>query len=205
MRILAAADFHGKGHRYESFFAGAAAMQPDIAVLAGDVNSNPALYSLLDNLDVPALVVHGNMDSMTIGARIADTDRAIFLHNRVHEQDGLSFIGLGGASPQTDRVTPVGGTETLKLDAVACDVLVTHLPPKGVKDAAMLGRHIGSDWVRAFIMERHPRIVICGHVHEDRGHAWLNDTLVVNCTVGKDGAYSVIDVGSKVAVRHEKL
>ncbi len=203
MRILAAADFHGKENRYDAFQAGARAEAPDIAVLAGDVNDSQSLFSLLNALDMPAVVIHGNMDSIGIGERIAGIAGVVFLHHRIIEHDGFSFVGIGGGSPRGEAVTPVDNGETRPLDEIPCDILVSHVPPRGVKDAAMLGRHIGSDWVRSFVTERQPRAVICGHVHEDRGHAWLHDTLVVNCTIGKGGAYTVIDVGSEISVRHE--
>lgn len=203
MRILAAADFHGKEHRYDAFLTGARTEAPDIVVLAGDVNSSQSLFSLLDSLDTSSLVIHGNMDSIAIGERVNSVGDAIFLHNRVTDYGGLSFIGVGGGSPQPEEVTPVEGGEARPVDEMSCDILVSHVPPKGVKDAAMLGRHIGSDWVRSYVVEQQPRAVICGHVHEDRGHAWLNDTLVVNCTIGKGGAYTVIDVDSEISVRHE--
>ncbi|MBS3772928.1 MAG: metallophosphoesterase family protein [Candidatus Thermoplasmatota archaeon] len=203
MRILAAADFHGKAHRYQSFQAGIPAEQPDVAVLAGDVNGSPSFFSLLETLDVPTLVVHGNMDSLAVGERIHAIDSAIFLHNQVYCHDGFAFVGVGGASPKTVEVTPVDDITPQQLDETACDVLVTHVPPKGVKDAAMLGRHIGSDWVRQFIEKRQPRVALCGHVHEDRGHAWLNEAMVVNCTIGKGGAYTVIDLDHDISVRHE--
>ncbi len=201
MRILAAADFHGKPFRYQAVREAAAEVQPDIAVLAGDVNGSADLFRLLNKLDLPTLVVHGNMDSISIREPITDTG-AIFLHNHAYIHDDVSFIGIGGASPQTDVVTMHGSNEQQRLDKTTCDILVTHVPPKGVKDAAMLGRHIGSDWVRTFVMEREPRLVICGHVHEDRGHAWLNRTMVVNCTIGKGGACSIIDINRDVSVRH---
>ncbi|MFO8132604.1 MAG: metallophosphoesterase family protein [Thermoplasmatota archaeon] len=203
MRILAAADFHGEASRYQSFQTGIPAEQPDVAVLAGDVNSNPSLFTLLESLDMPTLVVHGNMDSPAIGERIHGIGSAIFLHNQAYRYNGFSFVAVGGGSPQATDITPVDGTTPIKLDETACDVLVTHVPPKGVKDVAMLGRHIGSDWVRQFIEQRQPRVAICGHVHEDRGHAWLKDTLVVNCTIGKGGVYTVIDLDGEVTVRHE--
>ena len=201
MRILAAADFHGKTGRYDAFLDGAAYVQPDIAVLAGDINTSSSLFSLLSSLDIPALVIHGNMDSIAIGDPVAETG-AIFLHNQAYHQDGLFFIGIGGSAPRTEMITVYESNELQRLDETACDILITHVPPKGVKDAAMLGRHIGSDWVRQFIEDRQPRVAICGHVHEDRGHAWLNNTMVVNCTVGKGGAYSVIEVESEISVQH---
>ncbi len=203
MRILAAADFHGKEHRYEAFRAGVTADTPDIAVLAGDVNDSQSFFSLLSSLDIPALIIHGNMDSVGIADRITGIDNAVFLHNRATEYNGVSFVGIGGGSPEGGMVTPVNGGDTRPIDEVSCDVLVSHVPPRGVKDAAMLGRRIGSPWIRSFIVERQPRVVLCGHVHEDRGHAWLNDTMVVNCTIGKGGAYSVVDISGEISVRHE--
>jgi len=57
------------------------------------------------------------------------------------------------------------------------DILVTHVPPYGILDTVGYtgmptgwgGRHAGSRTILEYIMERHPRYVLCGHIHEGEG------------------------------------
>ncbi len=84
-----------------------------------------------------------------------------------------------------------------------CDVLVAHIPPRGTLDVAPNGEHIGSRKVRDAIEQLHPRVVICGHVHETPGIERTGDTLVVNCSTGAGKAQgALIEIeGEKVSAR----
>ena len=44
------------------------------------------------------------------------------------------------------------------------------------------GMHCGSMAVYDFIMNRQPKLVVCGHIHEGYGLAMLGNTLVVNAS-----------------------
>ncbi len=59
-----------------------------------------------------------------------------------------------------------------------------HEPPLGTLDLIPSGRHIGSRRVLDLITRLRSRVVTCGHVHESPGIERVNDTLVVNCTMG---------------------
>lgn len=78
----------------------------------------------------------------------------------------------------------------------SADIVVSHCPPHGILDKAgrlidaatmTFGneRHIGSPGLWEYIERFNPRLVVCGHCHESRGHARVNGyddhaTLVVN-------------------------
>jgi hypothetical protein len=66
----------------------------------------------------------------------------------------------------------------------ACDVLVTHEPPRGTLDVAFNGQHAGSERVRDMVMRFRPRVHTFGHIHESPGIVRLGGTLAVNCTMG---------------------
>jgi Icc-related predicted phosphoesterase len=71
-----------------------------------------------------------------------------------------------------------------------CDVLVSHCPPYGYLDNAgmelnqwglWVETHIGSKELLAYIERHKPKLVICGHVHEDGGkECMIGTTRVVN-------------------------
>ncbi|HDS59466.1 MAG TPA: hypothetical protein ENN54_04150 [Thermoplasmatales archaeon] len=198
MLIQAAADFHGKQQRYAAFREEAERHGPDVAVLAGDVDDSPHFYRLLEQLTLPVLVVHGNMDHPDIRKRVEEKG-GFFLHGRVHTLGGLRFAGLGGGKPSSE-ITEEGQPQEEKKVADV-DVLVTHVPPRGSLDKTMLGMHIGSPWVRRLVEQKKPRLVICGHVHEHPGHTTTGETVVVNCSVGRTGRCTLIDMDEKIQVR----
>ncbi len=192
MIIQAAADFHGKESRYRAFFEGLKDNNPDVAVLAGDIDSNPSFFEFLRKAEIPVLVVHGNMDSINLKQEIEKFDNAIFLHEKVYGIGGINFVGAGGGNPMVKEVYSAVDGRWIPIRDAEIDVLVTHVPPKGVMDRMALGFHIGSKWVKEIVEENKPRLVLCGHVHEDPGYATLGKTVVVNCSIGRKGKYTLI-------------
>ncbi len=65
------------------------------------------------------------------------------------------------------------------------DILLTHSPPYGLRDVTQGGEHMGSRALLGAVQRRHPRLVVCGHVHESRGATGIGTfkqwTVVANC------------------------
>lgn len=63
------------------------------------------------------------------------------------------------------------------------DVVISHAPPKGIRD----GREVGESWgVGAWVNYLHgasPKVWICGHVHESYGVEKVADTVVYNVSM----------------------
>lgn len=117
---------------------------------------------LLRSLPMPVLAVAGNMD----GARV------------LHE---IALRGgLAGPKPITISGTRFGGPNVQE----ACDVLVTHEPPRGTLDVAFNGQHAGSEHVLDMVTRFRPKVHTFGHIHESPGIVPLGATLAVNCTMG---------------------
>ena len=74
---------------------------------------------------------------------------------------------------------------------------ITHSPPWGCRDRASgplrlspvklpweeVAQHRGSRALRHAIELKRPRVVVCGHVHEDRGQWRVGDSLLFNATI----------------------
>ena len=73
-------------------------------------------------------------------------------------------------------------------------VLVTHPPPRGKRDEVLRLFSAGSKRVERIISALQPALAICGHIHEGSGTAFIEDTLVVNCSMGKKGAGALIEI-----------
>ena len=79
-----------------------------------------------------------------------------------------------------------------------CDVLLTHSPPKFLLDKCYNGENAGSTTLRHAVEQSlaPPQLWICGHVHEARGHAYLESavgapkTLVLNAANANVGRAS---------------
>jgi Icc-related predicted phosphoesterase len=109
------------------------------------------------------------------------------LHGEGTEIDGVAFFGLGGGVPVTPWDWSFDLTEEeAAAKLAACPeggVLVSHSPPKGHVDGP---RHLGSQAVLDAIEEKHPRLVVCGHIHESGGdESRIGDSRVLNA--GPDG------------------
>ncbi len=179
MRILACADLHGRAERIARVRALVAEHRPDVVLLPGDLThagQGEEALSLLRTLSVPVLAIPGNMDGPRAAAEILT--RGLLL--------GVESVIIQGVS--------FGGPQV----SATCDVLVTHEPPHGTLDVAGTGQHIGSRVVRDLVMRLRPRLLTCGHVHESPGVEQIDDTVVVNCTMG-DGrtAGALIDLTDK--------
>ena len=60
--------------------------------------------------------------------------------------------------------------------------------------------HGGSKELRTAIDKYKPRLVLSGHVHEDPGYAKFEETVVVNCSMGKRGSGALIEINGKISV-----
>ena len=72
------------------------------------------------------------------------------------------------------------------------DVLLTHGPPWGVGDRSSRNQHVGCKAQREYILEKKPRLVVCGHIHPGYGVHILGNTTVVNASV-VNAKYQVVN------------
>ncbi|HEY9844218.1 MAG TPA: hypothetical protein V6D23_27355, partial [Candidatus Obscuribacterales bacterium] len=61
------------------------------------------------------------------------------------------------------------------------DILLVHTPPHGLLDVVWPGRHVGCEALSAELEQRlHPRLLVCGHIHEAAGQARLGPIQLIN-------------------------
>ncbi len=189
MKLLLASDLHCDREAAQSLVRRSAAV--DVVVIAGDFgNARRGLaqcIEILQAIDRPTVVVAGNNESTPeLQQACANWPAAVVLHGIGTGIDRVPFFGLGGGIP----VTPFGSwsydfTEeeatSLLQDCPSGGVLVSHSPPQGVLDQSSRGTSLGSRAVRQTILDRQPRLVVCGHIHASGGQQeMLGETLVVN-------------------------
>jgi uncharacterized protein len=142
---------------------------------------------ILSQIQKPFVLVPGNSESFEeLQNECIDFHNMRVLHGSATTIDGISVFGIGGGIP----VTPFGSwsydfseeeAEALLSACPSGGILVSHSPPRGAVDMTSSGTSIGSTAIRRAIMEKQPKLCICGHVHSCAGRqAHIKDTHVVN-------------------------
>jgi len=172
--------------------------EADIVIGAGDYGSlrRDILKTVnwLSFIDKPTVLVPGNAESYDeLKEACTGWPNASVLHGTGIKLKGISFFGIGGGIP----VTPFGSwsydfteeqAEDLLKDCPENAVMVSHSPPRGILDLSSRGQHLGSETVRKVILEKFPKLVVCGHIHESGGKMEkLGETVIVNA--GPHGLY----------------
>jgi len=187
MRILAFSDLHASAARAAALVE--ASREADLVIGAGDFcnarRGLPEAMALLGGLAAPMLAVPGNAESAG-ELRAAAGPGVTVLHGEAAEIGGITVFGLGCGVP----VTPFGAwscdlteaeAEALLDRCKACDILVTHSPPKGVADVTSTGLSVGSTAIRDAIARLRPALALCGHIHDSWGaEGRIGATRVVN-------------------------
>ncbi len=182
------------------------ANEADILLGAGDfAKQHRGLADTLDILaaiDRPAILVPGNgetAEELTDAAAVWRS--AVVLHGAGCTINQVAFWGVGGGIPVTpfgdwsydfDEKTALG----LLQDCPRHGVLVVHSPPLDTVDHDSTGRIRGSSAIREIILQRQPRLVVCGHIHSSwQQQTTLGETLILNA--GPEGV--LLDVAGEPA------
>ena len=187
MRILAAADIHGRHDVYAWLVDVARERQPFAVVLAGDLFGYPdgfetveiaqeadrhQVLAALERLTQPFFYIMGNDDWVDLHGELPH-ERS--LHGRRVELGGWSFVGyqftlpfMGGVNERPENAI---ASDLAKLESLVDSrtVLVTHGPAFGALDLGVLGEPIGSPSLAELVERRSPRAHVHGHVHSQFG------------------------------------
>lgn len=197
MKILSIADLHGSQHRLNLVLKNIERHSPELVVVCGDITQfGPAEVAkrFLDQIPVETVAVTGNIDSDDVLKGI-DESKATRLELKKIVKKDISFVGLSGINSDDFEFLR-------KKDLIdEKTVLVSHVPPHGIQDKVFFGKHAGSKELTKIIEEYRPLLVLCGHIHEDPGYTKSNNTLVVNCSLGKRGEGALIEINEDIDVK----
>lgn len=197
MKILAVADIHGSQYRLNLILKNIERYSPDLIVICGDITQfgpGDVAKNFLNQISIETLAVTGNIDSADVKKGIDESKATRVELKKVVKKD-LSFVGCSGVNP--DDLKFLKNKELLDNKSV----LITHVPPYKMQDKIFVGNHGGSKELRDIIDELQPRLVLCGHIHEDPGFIKNKDTVVVNCSIGKRGEGALIDINNNINVK----
>lgn len=186
MKILAFVDIHGNKSALKRLVE--LSKDSNVLVCAGDISNwgkdLDELISILEKANKPLLIVPGNHETAEQIRLLSKKFKFVIpIHKGSYQLNEYVFFGYGEGGfsqeePSLARIIPKF-KETIKKDQIV--ILVTHAPPYGTKLDFLMPNHSGCKTITEFIKDIHPKLVICGHLHENFGKKdIINKTLMIN-------------------------
>jgi Icc-related predicted phosphoesterase len=206
MKILAIADVHGTDSAQAVVNEQIKKHSPDLILVCGDITQfGPPQWAkkFLNSIPITTLALPGNCDPEGVIGTIEES-KAILLHGKKEEIQGITFVGFGGSNP-TPFGTPMEFTEDeifsgLNEIMIEKAVLAVHAPPKGHLDKTSSRGDLGSRGVADIVRKYSPKLVISAHIHESRGVEKDENTTFVNPGPASKGFAALIDLNDDINV-----
>ena len=204
MKILAVADIHGSQYRLNAVLDNVEKYSPDLVIICGDITQfgpGEVATNFLNQIPVETLAIPGNIDTAEVGPAISESKAENIDLKRV-VKNSISFVGMGGETVSlTNVITDEGKKRSFGEVIDEKTVVVTHVPPYKLQDTVYIGHHIGSKELKKLVENYQPRLVLCGHVHEDPGMTMFHDSVIVNCSMGKRTEGALIKIDDRIDVK----
>ncbi len=176
MKILAFTDIHGSVKAIKKIASKAKKDKPDLLICAGDVSmfeqNLDYLMHKINKIGIQTLMVHGNHESTAEFKNACSLfNNTIYLHNKSFSKNGYLFIGYGGGG--FSMIDKNFGKAMKKFNdnikKAKKFVLILHQPPYKTRLDQVMEQHCGNKSFKKFIKKKKPNLVICGHLHENKG------------------------------------
>jgi Icc-related predicted phosphoesterase len=206
MKLLATADIHGSQYRLNIILKNIEKYSPDLVILCGDITQfgpGEVAKIFLNQIPINTLAIIGNIDTSEVDQAITDSKADNLDLKRVIKND-ISFVGIGGTLPSPISKIVIKDKDLEKPIEESIDektILVSHEPPYKTQDRVFFGHHSGSKELRELIEKCKPRLVLCGHIHEDPGITKLDKSIVVNCSMGKRTEGALIEINNEIDIK----
>lgn len=216
MNIFAIADIHGAIEPIQH--AWNMIRKADLVVIAGDLSrkgSADEAHAVLGEIEQHnrrIVAVHGNWDGKDVQDILQRKGYSI--HNSGRVINGIGFFGIGGALSSILKTHTHYSEEELSeyiangyssVKGAGIKILISHMPPRGLRDRTLFGIHAGSHSVRAFIDANKVDLAIVGHIHEAAGVENHNGSITANAGSFRKGKYLSIQINSRIRINAERL
>jgi uncharacterized protein len=211
MKLFVISDIHGATKPIGE--AVSLIREADWVVISGDLTRSKTrseaaeIVACIEQYSTRILAVHGNWDRLEVMDFLEE--KRYSLHGKGRTLAGIGFFGLGGSSPTPLKTATEYTEEEIGLflrtgyemvrEAFQV-VLISHIPPRGVRDRSFLGLKGGSHSLRAFLTVNPVALCLCGHIHEAAGIEPFQTTLVANAGSFKKGHYLSVEIGPDIVV-----
>ena len=217
LRILGLADLHDRSEMLEPLRN----VEADLIAFCGDLHnaSGPeqgrTAAEALAKIGPPVLIVPGNMDHRDVVPGLWKEVGLTMIHGTSFGYKGYCFLGLGGMVMRDPRrlgnpgryyhreedVYDLLSRAHREASGAKRLIVITHQPPRGSRDTIYTGESTGSTGLRRFVEERQPQLLLCGHIHEDRGEALIGRTRIINVGELRRGHAALIELNDEVRVK----
>ena len=200
MKITAISDWHGDLNSVP-------VPESDVVCICGDMMANRYVepyYKWMESLPTKkVLFIPGNHDIPLVDyTSVSSLEQGLIkvwdLRLGPITIEGITFAGFWWSychdAPELEQIwaymTPYYEKIKKHVDEIpACDVLVSHSPPRGILDLVGGRRSVGAPGLFEKCVENKTQFLFCGHIHEARGRHDLNhgegilSVLNVACTM----------------------
>lgn len=203
MVLLAISDLHGNVRALERILNNAG--DCDAILLAGDLTHfgsgrdvDPIIQRCREKTS-QVFAIAGNCDTKEVVRRLKELEADISAAGIVlgelgiHGLPGIPYWRPGMYQFSEDELAEMLKQGWQQITEARQRITLAHVPPQGCAvDRVSWGCHVGSVSLRQFVKDQKPHLVLCGHIHEGRGIATIDDTQIVNCGHGASGFYARI-------------
>jgi len=197
MKILSIADIHGSQYRLNIVLKNIEKYSPELVIICGDITQfgpGELAKNFLNQIPIETFAITGNIDTPDVEKAIDESKATNIGLKKVVKKD-ISFIGINEINQ--DEFKNLNEKNLFEEKSV----LVSHKPPYGAQDKIFIGMHSGSKELRKIIEKYKPALVLCGHIHEDPGFTKIDETVVVNCSMGKRGEGALVEINKDISVK----
>jgi hypothetical protein len=211
MKLFCISDIHGATKPIHE--AAPLIREADWVVVSGDLTSSKTraeaaeIAACIELYSARILAVHGNWDRLEVKDFLEG--KGYSLHGMGRILSGIGFFGLGGSSPTPmntateypeEEIGRILRTGYEKVRETLQVVLISHVPPRGVRDRTFFGLRGGSRSLNGFLAGNPVSLCLCGHIHEAAGIERFHDTIVANAGSFKKGHYLSVEIGPNLVV-----
>jgi len=192
LKLLVISDIHGEKKSLNRIKAAYHNHDPDLTVVCGDIthfgNKNDAV-EYLEKIPTDIIGVVGNCDPKGVEEAYKEVG-AQYLHLNTVKIDGTEFVGISGSNYSQEDLDKF---KKLSMDS---NVFVLHQPAYGYLDKASREKNIGNQDLLSIIDNNEPKLVLSGHVHEDRGIIDEQDTVYLNPGPAHEDNLAVVEISN---------
>ena len=201
IKIYAISDLHSSKRKFEFASKIIKNENPDLLIICGDISHSSRkerLAHVISWLDFePILFVLGNMDGQELNSQISNAKNINL--NQVNYRNYIIY-GLGGPNHSLDSIIDSSKDFFSNVNSERL-IIISHIPPKNHCDKVYKGEHVGNKRLKNLIQKIQPRLLLCGHIHEDRGISHLNNTIIIN--VGAAGC--IIEINEDDTITYKLI
>lgn len=191
MKLFAFTDIHASMSSFKKIEEKLKKQKVDLIICTGDFTifeqNIKEILEKISRLGENILILHGNHETEEVLEKMCTyLKNVIFMHNKILEIDGFTFMGHGGGG-FSDVYEDFEKFVKKNKDKLKNNIIfLTHAPPHNTKLDTIFKDHNGSVSYANFIKNNDVILAISGHFHETfHKHDKLNKTILIN--PGPDG------------------